>query len=782
MKNKMLRILSAVMVVMLLLGSLAVSAAPEGDKAPESKPTDNLPSQTEVPDWAEPYQIDEYVEIASNGNTTMFADMKNGKIALRNDKTGYIWYTVPNDRLSDMTTVGVRGDEIDSTLVVGSVSIEAEASASGIAYSYSWECASAGTIDIKKIDNGIRIEYDFQTVGFFIPVEYTLENGTLVAAIQLKEIVEGTKYVENKVKSGEWDQETADYFAPNYLMSVWLSPGFGAQNTSKNGYVFIPDGCGALVDFKPGFLAPNSLYDKPVYGTEMAQTIQSLETYTKDIYMPVFGTVVDDNAICGIIEVGDELSSILSIGAGNNCGYTAVSPRLNLRDLYKSYLYQGTNNEREVRRVSTNKVTYEEYRVRYTLLDGDNASYVGMADLYRDYLVEQKNLKKHETETAFNLDLLGCGEVDANFLGFTYKKKVAMTTFQQAETILKALNEAGIDNVATRLKGWTNNGLVNRKPSTKANPLSKLGGKTDFASLVEAGNKYGTLYPNQDMLNFTSSGSGVSARQDCVKTAFGMPAYQYKYINSVLVYDNSITPARLLAANALSNVSDRFKANYKQLGVKTLSLDTLTSYCFADFGKGGLGRDEMVKLIQTLLAEYAEEFELEGEDAYAYTLPYLTRVVNIPMDSSRYDFFDVDVPFYSMVVHGYMALGGGDMTRSYDPQLSLLKSVETGSELRYTGMFIDSAELKDTDFYEYFSTTYTLWLDKAAAQWKTYAPLQKQIQNAVIVNHAYLNEDVTATTYDNGVTVYVNYGDQAYAAADGTAVAARDFAYVGGEA
>lgn len=781
MKKYNVRLFAGLLAVLLLLGSVSVAAAPEGEKPKDGTGIKlTVPTQIGVDEWTDPASVDKYEPVATDNGATLFADMTSGKFALRNDKTGHIWYSVPNDRLTDMTTVGLRANELDSNIVVGYVNVAGETRVASISYVGSNECVSAGTVKVTKVDKGIRVVYDFESIGFRVPVEYTLEEGTLVTSVKLKEILTADAFIEQKLKEG-WPEEYAEMLLPSYLMSVWVNPGFGAQNTEQTGYVFVPDGSGALVDFKPGFSAPNTLYEKPLYGEEKAQTIQVLDSYEQNIHMPVFGTVVEDDALCGIIEVGDELSTILSIGSSADCGYTGVSCRISLRDLYSSFLYQGTSNEREVKRVSTNKVTYDEYRVRYTMLTGKKASYVGMADLYRDYLVEEKGLTKRETAASLNVDLLACAETDANFLGFTYKKKLAMTTYDQAAEIIKALQEAGVDNVSTRLMGWTNNGLVNRSPSVKAQPLSKLGGKNDFLSLAEVAAAAGSFYPNQDMLNYTKSGSGVSARQDCAKTAFGMPAYQYKYMYSVLVYNTKFDPSRLLAPNALQSVADQFKANYSKLGVKNLSLNTLTNYCYSDFDKDGMYRDEMVKLMTGILADYADSFALEGEAAHAYTFPYLTRVLDVPLDSSQYDFFDKDVPFYSLVLHGYMGLAGGHMNRSYDTRQSLLKSVETGSELRYMGMYMDSADLKDTESNDYYSTTYTLWLEDAAAYWKEYSPLLKKIQNSTIVGHESLTKDVVRTTYDNGIAVYVNYGEKAYTAKDGTKVDARNFTYVGGD-
>ena len=120
------------------------------------------------------------------------------------------------------------------------------------------------------------------------------------------------------------------------------------------------------------------------------------------------------------------------------------------------------------------------------------------------------------------------------------------------------------------------------------------------------------------------------------------------------------------------------------------------------------------------------------------------------------------------------------MNHSYDLRQSFLKSVETGSELHFIGMYEDSAKLKETNYTEYYSTTYTLWLDKAAAFWKEYQPLLRQVQNSTIRDYAALTAQVTRTAYDNGVTVYVNYGSADYTAADGTRVPSRGFAYTGG--
>lgn len=775
MKKYMRRGTACLLAVLLLLSGVSVAAAPTGTVGKAS-----LPVQLGVDEYTDPTNVDAYVQVASGDGATLFADMTSGKIALRNDTTGYIWYNVPNDRLQDTVTAGTHASELDSALVVGYVDIAAEAFLTGVTYLYSYDAVAAGKVKVEEIENGIRVTYDFDSTGFRIPVEYTLDKGSLVTSVVFKDLLTNEAFLEAKRKEG-WTKEDEEYMFPSHLVSLWLNPGLGAQNTAQNGYVFIPDGSGALVDFKPGASAPDALYRKTVYGKEKAQTVNKIEDYDQDIYMPVFGTVVDNNALCGIVEKGDSITSIMAFGATEGCGYTGVSCRINLRDLYTAYLYQGTNNERQVSRVSLNDVSLDVYQVRYTMLTGNAASYMGMAQLYRDYLTKEKSLTKKNTAAALNLDLINCVETDANFLGFTYKKKLALTTFDQAGEILDTLQQAGVNSIATRLMGWTNNGVVNRTPSINAKPLSLLGGKKDFQTLAEKASAAGAFYPNEDLIRLQKSAGGLSARRATIKSVVGLPVYEYSYIPSALVYDMTVPPSRLLSATGLQTAAEKFKKNYEKLQVSSLALDTLTNYCYSDFGKRGLYRDEMLGVCTGILEEYAANMRLEGVAAQAYAVPYVERVLDIPLDSSQYDFFDAEIPFYSLVFHGYVALAGGDMNRSFDTRLSFLKSVETGSELRYSGTYEDVAQLKDTAASSYYSTTYTLWKDEAAALWAEYKPLLTQINASTITAYDRLTDDVVRTVYENGVTVYVNYADTAYTAPDGTVVKANGFAYTGGE-
>src|SRR5699024_9627512 len=103
-----------------------------------------------------------------------------------------------------------------------------------------------------------------------------------------------------------------------------------------------------------------------------------------------------------------------------------------------------------------------DYTVRYWCLDGDNASYSGMAVAYRNYLIEEKGLKKTELSPALNLNIYGAIDVKANFLGIPYKKLKSLTSFSEAAEMTAYLSENGVGGLSVRYEGWTNNGFFNK--------------------------------------------------------------------------------------------------------------------------------------------------------------------------------------------------------------------------------------------------------------------------------------------------------------------------------
>ena len=63
----------------------------------------------------------------------------------------------------------------------------------------------------------------------------------------------------------------------------------------------------------------------------------------------------------------------------------------------------------------------------------------------------------------------------------------------------------------------------------------------------------------------------------------------------------------------------------------------------------------------------------------------------------------------------------------------------------------------------YFSTQYQQWLDSVPAYYQEYNAFYQLVRDARLQSHELLPDDLRRVTYDNGVTLILNYGaaDQA---------------------
>ena len=106
--------------------------------------------------------------------------------------------------------------------------------------------------------------------------------------------------------------------------------------------------------------------------------------------MPVFGLKDGERAWFAIIEDGQALANISAELAGKTDSFNKAYARFNLTPRTTIILY-GVESTLDNRMVDAYAV--EPYKgdisIRYHFLTGDEANYSGMANKYRDYLVER---------------------------------------------------------------------------------------------------------------------------------------------------------------------------------------------------------------------------------------------------------------------------------------------------------------------------------------------------------------------------------------------------------
>ena len=72
----------------------------------------------------------------------------------------------------------------------------------------------------------------------------------------------------------------------------------------------------------------------------------------------------------------------------------------------------------------------------------------------------------------------------------------------------------------------------------------------------------------------------------------------------------------------------------------------------------------------------------------------------------------------------------------------------------------ESFEVKNTDFSSYYSLHYRDWLDTAVDIYTAADEVLRDVQDQFIVGHRKLADRVHQTTFENGLSVIVNYNKQ----------------------
>lgn len=254
------------------------------------------------------------------------------------------------------------------------------------------------------------------------------------------------------------------------LDNVTVLKYFGAGNINRDGYIFYPDGSGAILEFKD-YPDLRTYVSGDVYGIDYCYSSIS-GTHREQITMPVFGVVseVDANestkllfgtkeinsGYLAVIEEGASLASLQMETGGLTCrygsAYCSYTPYPSDEyDLSKTLSVSGASKYTIVSESRYNG----SYITRYVMLTDEVvaktvktpyvSSYVGMATYYRDLLYKEGNLSNIEIMTddlPLYIEVLGCMDVIKKILSFPVTTSIPITTFDNVREIYETLSDA----------------------------------------------------------------------------------------------------------------------------------------------------------------------------------------------------------------------------------------------------------------------------------------------------------------------------------------------------
>ena len=608
---------------------------------------------------------------------------------------------------------------------------------------------------------------------FTITVDFTIDGDDLIVNVPTGQNEKGEDLIS-------YDQTSFT------LQSITLMHYFGCGEYTDDGYAFVPDGSGSIINFNTKGDKKGTSLIKPVYGKDYALgTETSYTNLSQSAYLPVYGLKDNDRAYLAIIEKGDAMATIQSESGNFQSSYETV---------YSTFVYNtvqkitySNSGKQDGDFTYFNKNAYHgDYQLRFKLLSGKNVSYVDMAKAYREYLLKN-NLLVTKVNTSGNsstplvLETLGLIDKKTSTLGIVYDKKIPLTSFDAAQEMMNELADGGVENIALRYRGWMNGGLNYSVPS-KLKIESKLGGKSGFKDLVSyMDSKNYTLFPEVDFCVVRRDGTfdGYRTSSDAPK-ATDRSTVTLTPRNEL---DNILYIWKDYFAVSPTSSTKYFKSffnKYTDYTTKSVSLGTVGNMLYSDFstGKKATHRQQSVETLTNNVNTYVtgngfSRVMVEGGNAYTWN--YATDIVDIPLCDSNTFQADAAVPFMQIVLHGHIQYAGAALNLSDDMTDTILKSAEYGANLHFTLSAENTRELKDTVYSNYYTIDFDTWKSDVLGLYGKFNRVFASLQDQEITNHESASVDgVYITTYANGTRIAVNYNRE-QVTVEGKTIAAQDF-------
>ncbi len=593
------------------------------------------------------------------------------------------------------------------------------------------------------------------------------------------------------------------------LDTIQVLPFLGAGRTAigeedirdDEGYNFVPDGSGAIISFDQntkytqisgtlfgsdfGFYNSSSAtsasyqtWRAPVYGTVMTSNMSIHTDVLGEDGKPVVDeegknvyTSEEKQATQGyvaFITEGESLTRIDSISGGASHPYHSIGTTFFARQT-DSYPLDGitVSGGVAVYTKSIDRKYVGNYIIKYRLLKDENATYVGMANAYREYLLKEEILKKTDSQDKdipLYLDMIGSIDTTKKILGVPVDSKAPLTTFENAKTIFDELKEAGVASQVIRYLGWVNGGMTATAPS-KLSIQKELGGEKGLKELIAyVQGKGDQIYMDLDFsyINKVAMFDSFDEDKDTAKTIDGKFAYYQTYNPIVQAFNTQV--AYVISAGAISDLFDSVTEKYAALygdGEKNISVGSLgTALNSSQDEELPLNREDAKDYTISALDKISAAYDkVTVNNGNSYTWKYADTIMEIPLDSSNRITTTAEVPFLGILLHGYMNYTGEAVNLSGDYEYTLLKTIENGANPYFVVAYDNIAELKVNGYSEYYAVQYSTWKESIANEYKKLNEALGSLQNVVIQNHEILENRVVRVTYENGVQIYLNYNN-----------------------
>lgn len=591
-------------------------------------------------------------------------------------------------------------------------------------------------ITITALSNGFKAKVRLGAIGLSFTMYITLSGGRLDVSIPASELSESNP----------------EMFGVMYMI---IYPFMNASYGLCDGIILVPDGSGALIDLSQKTLSVRP-YSRRVYGDDTGIFGDNgiLKTASAgsvaSVMMPVYGITQNGRGVFTAITDGAEYAEINASVFGITTNYNYAHAKFYFREQY--YKYYNRKGD------GSNSITQERYEYDIALSfslfsEGDALS--RMASAYRELLRERGTLEnKRSGGTKLRLQYL-ISENKPNIFG---NHELSCTTYQDIMADLRYYQSVGITGIQVSLLGYQRGGLSNasyrrfalsRKAGTAAelrelcDLARKLGGSVSFAF------DYATAYTDARGIRNHNLAMSISNQ-----VIYALSEENYALTGNLRAY-------RTLG---LEKITDKLTADTaaltELLGYAALDIADMSNTLNSSHYRYVASRQQVRDDYTALLGGSNAALMLASPNEYMWRL--CGAMTDIETGSSRFIITTEDVPFLQMVCSGSLDIYSKPVNLDYNDRATLLTLIDYNIYPSFLLTGCDSVELINTNSSYIFSSNSLVWRSFITEIYGELNEALSRVAGAAAVARVKLADGVYKTTYDNGVSVTVNYSSLDY--------------------
>lgn len=693
-----------------------------GDSADE---TENIPQ----------IRKDHYEKVAENAQLILYVNPKSLSLRIQNKTTGFEWHSAPvepdetmNRRWQEFSRSALTIEYLEGGSRRGQIS-----------------SVSEGTfVEIDVVDSGFIANVLFEEKGIDLALHVLLEEDTLTVEIPDDSIRE----------------ENADFS----LQTVYVYPFLGATK-DEAGYMFIPDGSGAIIRTDEKTLATQPFLGR-IFGGDVGITgVRPRGEFPQpeNISVPVFGIIREqyESGFVSIVEGGSFYSEIVAYPGGVTTPFDWVASRFIYREVYSKPL------DRKGNVINVNQESRNNFdaSIRYAFLSGEDADYVGMALRYRQRLLNQGVLKETRVSQIADIPVRIEFLASENEQGLLFDHIIPMTTVDQMRSILYNLWNHHLQQMIVVIRGWSQGGATGASPAHFPFETS-TGNKGEWLDLIsDFGQRGIPVHLYTDYLVAHTMGRGFS-KDDIAQSISGQLIANPFY--------------HLLNPFATERIFREQMKRFKEYDISNIAVATIGEQLISSHDEGKISyRTNTANIYANMFSDFSGSMRFALYNPNVYLWGITSQYLDIPMDSSGFLMESYSVPFLQIVLRGSIDYFGSFINFEGNRTQEILRLIDYGSYPSFILTHDDPVKLLDTGSAWIYTSRYEVLREEIISVYAKINDALKHVSGESFISRDTLMEGIVKNTFTNGVSILINYTDEDFTYMD-ILVPAHDFAVMGG--